>query len=96
MILFSTLPHQRATPLLPAGTIAKEPHEIMKRIKRTIRIKMVRGFGPLKSNVSNDLSDIVHLLWVLSMIEQQVNLCPTLASPIRIADSSRIIFFEKA
>ena len=55
---------QRTTPLWPAGTIAKEPHEIMKRIKRTIRIKMVWGFGPLKSNASNDLSAIVHLLWV--------------------------------
>jgi hypothetical protein len=44
--------------------MAKEPHETMKRIKRTIRIKMVRGFGPLKSNASNDLSGMVHLLWV--------------------------------
>jgi len=30
------------------------------------------------------------------MIEQQVNLCPTLASPFRIAASSRIVLFEKA
>jgi hypothetical protein len=64
MILFSTLPHQRTTPLWPAGTIAKEPHETMKRIKRTIKIRMVRGFGPLKSNASNDLSGMVHLLWM--------------------------------
>jgi hypothetical protein len=64
MILFSTLPHHRTTPLWPAGTRAKEPHETMKRIKRTIRIKMVRGFGPLKSNASNDLSGMVPLLWV--------------------------------
>jgi hypothetical protein len=40
--------------------MAKEPHEMMKRIKRTKRIKMVRGFGPLKSNPSNDLSGTVH------------------------------------
>jgi hypothetical protein len=64
MILFSTLPHQRTTPLWPAGTRAKEPHETMKRINRTIRIKIVPGFGILKSKVSNDLSGIVHLLWV--------------------------------
>jgi hypothetical protein len=64
MILFSTLPHHRTTPLWPAGTRAKEPHETMKRIKRTIRIKMVRGFGPLKSNASNDLSGMVPLLWM--------------------------------
>jgi hypothetical protein len=44
--------------------MAKEPHETMKRIKRTIRIKMVRGFGPLKSNASKDLSGMVYLLWV--------------------------------
>jgi hypothetical protein len=44
--------------------MAKEPHETMKRIKRTIRIKMVWGLGPLKSNASNDLSGMVPLLWV--------------------------------
>jgi hypothetical protein len=62
MILFSTLPHQRTTPLWPAGTRAKEPHEMMKRMNRTIRIKIVRGFGILKSRVSIDLSDMDHLL----------------------------------
>jgi hypothetical protein len=44
--------------------MAKEPQEIMKRIRRTIRIKMVRGFGALTSNASNGLSGMVPLLWV--------------------------------
>jgi hypothetical protein len=64
MILFSTLPHHRTTPLWPAGTRAKEPHETMKRIKRTIRMNMVWGFGALKLTASNDLSGIGYLLGV--------------------------------
>jgi hypothetical protein len=44
--------------------MAKEPHETMKRIKRTIRIKMVWGFGPLKSYAPNGLSGFVYILWV--------------------------------
>jgi hypothetical protein len=62
MILFSTLPHRRTTPRWPAGTMAKEPHETMKRINRTTKTKIVWGFGVLKSEVSNDLPGIVRLL----------------------------------
>jgi hypothetical protein len=36
----------------------------MKRIKRTIRMNMVWGLGPLKLNASNDLSGISYLLGV--------------------------------
>jgi hypothetical protein len=61
MILFSTLPHQRTTPLCPAGTSAKELHKKMKIMRRIMRIPMVRGFGPLNSKASNVLSDIVYL-----------------------------------
>ena len=61
MILFSTLPHQSTTPRWPAGTMAKEPHKKMKIMKRTIRIPIVLGFGPLNSKASNDLSGIAHL-----------------------------------
>jgi hypothetical protein len=49
--------------------MAKEPHETMKRIKRTTKIKMVWGFGPLKLNASNDLSGIVYPLWGLDTKE---------------------------
>jgi hypothetical protein len=44
--------------------MAKEPHETMKSIKRTMRIKIVWGFGPLNSNASSDLSGMGYLLWV--------------------------------
>jgi hypothetical protein len=64
MILCSTLPHKRTTPLWPAGTWAKDPHPMMKRINRITRIKMVCGFGVLKSKFSNDLSGMVYLLWI--------------------------------
>ncbi len=47
-----------------SGTMAKEPHEKMKRIKRTMKMNMVWGFGLLKSNASTDLSAIVYLVWV--------------------------------
>jgi hypothetical protein len=45
-------------------TMAKEPHETMKRIKRTIKMNIVWGFGLLKSNASTDFSGIVYLVWV--------------------------------
>jgi hypothetical protein len=61
MILFSTLPHQRATPLWPAGTITKVPHKMIKTIKIRMAIPMVLGFGPLNSKASTVLSGIIHL-----------------------------------
>jgi hypothetical protein len=41
--------------------MTKAPHAKMKRINKTRRIPMVRGFGPLNSKLSNDLSGIIHL-----------------------------------
>jgi hypothetical protein len=62
MILFSTLPHQRATPLWPAGTMTKVPQPTIRMKMSKMSIPTVRGFGNLKSPTSMVLSSIVYLL----------------------------------
>src|SRR4030042_1859894 len=62
MILFSTFPHQRTTPLLPAGTITKVLQKMMKSMMSTTMIPRFRGLGPLNPYDSSDFSCITHLL----------------------------------
>jgi hypothetical protein len=58
IILFSTLPHQRATPLWPAGMMTKVPQRKMTMIMSKASIPTVRGFGHLNSPTSMVLSSI--------------------------------------
>jgi hypothetical protein len=46
--------------------MAKVPQRKMKMMKRTTRVPIVRGFGPLNSKPSEVLSGIMVLLYLIS------------------------------
>jgi hypothetical protein len=62
MILFSTLPHHKQTPLWPAGMMTKVPQRTIRRMKSKMSIPMVRGFGVLYSKDIIDPSLIIYPL----------------------------------